>query len=119
RLRFDRARGRAGDVDESGWPVIGAASVAGEISRGWSVRGRPLADDRTRTTEQRTTHVDALRDLFADAGSTPAGSMNETGAAAWRPSLFPLTVPPVPDTTLAAVRTRPRSPPGGSAVDSS
>src|SRR5690606_34983482 len=31
--------------------------------------------DRTRNTERRTTHVEVLRDLFADAGSTPAGSI--------------------------------------------
>ena len=59
---------------ESGWPAVGAAPATGETFRGWSVRGCPLADDRTRRTEQRNTHVDALRDLFADAGSTPAGS---------------------------------------------
>ena len=39
--------------------------------------GRLPADERARRTERQNTHVEALRDLFTDAGSTPAGSMKK------------------------------------------
>src|SRR5690606_29408672 len=58
----------------------------------WSGMGGPPAAERTRS-ERRTTHVEVPRDLFADAGSIPAGSISITAGRSgfwWslRPAVF-------------------------------